>query len=767
MKGLFKHRQQALSWKKRTLEKWIRFSGEFDASLDKYRFNALLGVLLIWGWFLLTLAISNAHRNPFASAIAMYKDRLPHFIGWCAVYWVGCCIMKMQKKQRVKKFAKIPLPPDLALWWLLVVGCTWLTLFPDELGVNPALIHGDLNEWGKIVQVDPGNGALWEQIWIRAVVYMSALYTWHLPLCAIWYTICSLHTLVFIMRNRRAKLSWWWGLQLAGFPILSLLYAVSPVMASFAAITVPQEVMNRWLKAGSEKDQTLRGAEMVTPQKARRDYRRDLDVESRLNRTVFPFGSVLIPLIQAVTHVLALGSSGSGKTLTLLGIMKAALPLVIPAGLEKRRAIVLDQQQVHYSLVQGIDDLSADIKIINPFDRRGVSWAIAVDFTDMTGAQTAAATLVPEPKSNQHSDAFFHSASVGAVTAVLMTFIDNAPGNWRLADVVRAFGSLQTMSAVIASNEQAQMYLNTLGSDKTSQNILSSVCVEIYKYAPLAALWEHATESVSITEWMQGGQIWILGNNPKAPETIAALQRCLLKRMSQFLLGEANSAELQPRTFLFMDEIQSVHFDDLQALLERGRQKGICFVGAFQSIQAMVKQYGKETTDAMLGQIRHKAFLKLSDDVTAEWASRQFGDAELLRSQPTTSFQTGAEGLIAWSDRTGGGKVIQQTRRVLPSEIMHLPAINPARNQGITGFYQANNQLYKDYVPWNVLEKGLIKPSEFVENFEAAPDRWQKLAPWTEDDWERLGIAQTMRRVAEFTNPNNSFSSDGGRNHHV
>jgi Type IV secretion-system coupling protein DNA-binding domain len=167
-----------------------------------------------------------------------------------------------------------------------------------------------------------------------------------------------------------------------------------------------------------------------------------------------------------------------------------------------------------------------------------------------------------------------------------------------------------------------------------------------------------------------------------------------------------------------------------------------------------------------LGQIRHKAFLKLSDAVTAEWASQQFGDAELKRSQATTKFNAGAAGLLIWSDRTGGSQTIQQTRRVLPSEIMHVPAINAATGQGMTGYYMANTELYKDYTPWKTLSQSFTPPNALMDNFQEAPASWQKLKPWTPEDWERLGIADVMRRAAAFT-PNNIISTDGGRNPHV
>jgi type IV secretory pathway TraG/TraD family ATPase VirD4 len=752
--------------RKQCLKKWIRFSAEFDHRLDGYRFNAALSLGLILLWLIITSFIAHAHRDPFASAVTMYQEHLPRFVVACLCYLVGWHILAKQKGRRVKKFLIVPLPPCHAVLWGLVVLCTWLTLFPDSLGVDPEKIHSSLDTWGKVVQRDPGNDAFWQQVWIRAIVYTSYLYTRHLPLCALWYAVCSLHTLTFIMRHKRAKLRVWWGLQLSGFTILPILYAISPVMASFAAITIPHELLDRWLKAGTENDLTLRGSELTNSKKARYRYRKALDAESRLNKNTFCFGSVEIPLSQLVTHAMVIGSAGSGKSLTLNLMMQSALPLIIPAGIEQRRGVVFDAKHNALSTITGMNDFSAEVKILNPFDRRACRYDLAADFTDITGAQTLGQTLIPTPKNNERQDPFFHAAAEGMVTAVAIAFINNAPGNWTLADIVRAFANEQTMTAVILSNDQAKMYVATLGSDKTSANILSSVCVEVLKFAPLAALWEHSSEKVSVGEWMNGGQLWILGQHYESPVTMAALNRLMLTRLSQCLLTEGDVEDLQPRTFLFLDELQSLHVDYLETLVEQGRSKGICLIGAFQSIQAMYKQYGKETADAMLGQIRHKAFLKLSDATTAEWASQQFGDAELKRSQATTTFNAGAAGLLIWSDRTGGSQTIQQTRAVLPSEIMHIPAINPATGQGMTGYYMANTELYKDYTPWKTLEQSLPTPNPLMDNFQAAPTSWQKLNPWTKKDWERLGIGSTMQRIADSTSSNTPLT-DGGRSYDV
>lgn len=709
-------------------ERWIATSAEFEHRLENYWFNSGLSVAVIAVWCLLATPIALA-ADPF-TFLDWIQQHSSLFGAACIVALIVFILFWIAKPDDTRGKTVL-----LFLGWGVWMAAVYYGIHPDELG--------EVNGF---------------------VVFCYRLYRGHPPFLAGWYVLLALHTLVFIHRNQRVKLPYYYCCLVGGFITLILFYAITPAVGFLLAIAVPHEFFNRWLKAPSENDVLLRGSKLTPMSKARYDYRKRLDAESRVAKETFPFGGLDIPVRELTTHLTAVGSSGSGKSVTLKLIMQACLPMVTPVN--GIRAVVFDPKHDVLSELSGINGISADIITLNAFQRGAARYDMAKDFTSYTHAQAFADILIPEPKSNEKSDKFFRDAAVNILTGITLLFIINAPGKWRLSDIVRAFSSEKVLTALLSSNSQSAYYLNSLGSEKTATNILSSVCAEIYRYLPIAALWEHATTSVSVSQWMQGGKIILLGEDEEARPAINALNRLILTRMSQSLLKEGDHAE--PRTFIFLDELQSIRVEALQEIATKGRSKGICLITAFQSIQGMVHCYGKEVTDSILGQIRHKAYLKMSDPPTGEWASSQLGDMEVRRQQANTTFDSGMAGLIGWSKRTGGSQTIQQTKLVMPSQFINIPPIDSKTGQGLTGYFQTSSINYKNYTPWHALKQQLQPPDENMYDV-AAPAHWQYLKPWTPEDWERLGIADVMYMVTmggESTlKRTDDYLSEGGLYH--
>ncbi|MBW4590089.1 type IV secretion system DNA-binding domain-containing protein [Aetokthonos hydrillicola Thurmond2011] len=567
------------------------------------------------------------------------------------------------------------------------------------------------------------------------------LYAVHPFPLAGWYIFSAWHTLFLVFRHGRAKLRHYWILLLTGFILLTLSYFISPSIGFYVALVAPNEWFNNWLCSMSEKDLHLRGNKRVSTRRARYDYRKRLTTEARASTDTFLFGGVDVPIQELTYHLVAVGSSGSGKSITLKLIMQACLPKVsLGNGI---RAVVFDPKHNAVGEIRGIGGLEAEIITLNPFYRGFARYDIAKDFRNIVHAQSFADILIPEAKNGERGDKFFRDAAVNILTGITLLFIANAPGDWRLSDIVRAFSTDKVLVALLSSNPQTAMYINSLGTEKTLANIIASVCADVYKYIPIAALWEHASSSVSVKEWLHGGQVWILGEAEEARPTINALNRLILTRMSQSLLNETDYPA--PRTFIFLDELQSIQVEALNEIATKGRSKGICLIMAFQSIQGMYLRYGREVSDSILGQIRHKAFLKMSDDATARWASSQIGDMEIRRQQATSRYQTGAGNLIEMSSRTGATQSIQQTAVVMPSEFIGIEPVHAASNTGLTGFYQAHSN-WKNYTRWDKLKSLLQPPSPSGDDTEV-PDSWMQLPPWTEEDWVRLGIQDAMYNV--------------------
>ena len=693
---------------------------DLDIALEKYWVNLLLSLAIIACWSLLVTCLLLL-VDPFASFD--YLAQNPTVCGVVGITFVVCLMVFCHTKGDDTTARTL---------FLLFVGTVFLgglyASQQDDVGIS-----------------DPDTQ--------KALDVIETLWTTHPWWLGGWYAFTSAQTLLLIFRFERAKLNKYWLCLLGGFALLGIGYGCSPPLAFIVSLTVPHEFFNRYLKSPSEADVNLRGNRVLNTKQARISQRKKLSPSQKRSTYTFEVGGIILPIAVLVTHLLAIGSAGSGKSLTLKIIQQACLPMVIPG--TPVRAVIFDPKHDCYGDVMGMFPISAEVIILNAFDCRSARYDMAADITSLAHCQGAAAILIPDPIGGERGDRFFHIAARNLLTGILYLFALNAPQQWRLADVVRAFDSEAIVKGLLGSHPETKVYLGSLGTDKTSANILASVRAEIDVYRPIAALWEHCTTAVSLEEWAEGGQIWLCGEAEEAKPAMNALNTLILTRMGQKLLQEGDC--LEPRTFMCLDELQSIHIPILEELATKGRSKGICLICATQSIQGMYHRYGREVTESMFGQFRHKAFLKMSDVETAEWASRIMSESEVKRQQSSTVYREGASRIIVWSERTGASQTIQNVRTVLPAELLTIPSINPPSNQGLTGFYQLD-KLHKHYEPWDKLQAKLQPRDESVSDFEPAPDEWQRLPPWTEDDWHRLGIADAMAKQERVREPSDDSS---------
>lgn len=699
--------------------RWIRLVADSEKWMERKQNNVLLSwlILLCW-WAYIQHIIQIADPFSFLSTVSQQSATSGFlFFGGIAGSIVGLLFLKKNARRRTL---------GLLVLWIIV-----LIYLPAAIHPAPSLSSNDR-------QIAEFIGGVWKL---------------HPNLLSGFFAFKSGLVLHFVFKNQRAKLKHWWGLFLVGLLALGVIYTISPVLGFLYAILFPQEFFIQWLKAPSERDVRLAGSKLLTTKEVQSKFRQQQNTESRAEASV-EFGGVSIPISLIVNHLMVIGSSGSGKSITLRLLMQGCLPQVSPV--TPCRAIVFDPKRSSYSDLLGMD-IAAEIIILNPFDGRACSYDLAKDFKTPTHFEALAQLLIPDRKGG--TDPIWFLAPRRLVVGVLELLAQNAPDRWRFSDLIRATDSLKLLTALLNSSPENQHYTEILGSEKTALNIYSSLRSEIDKFRSTAALWDNCATSVSIRQWLAGGQIWLLGENEESRPAMQAINSLILNRMSQMLLAEGDCPE--PRTFIFIDEAQSLKVDSLQEIATKGRSKGICLLLAFQSILGMHEMYGKEVAETILAQCRFKGFLKLSDHESAAWASKSIGDIELKRQQRTSTFESILMDLTGVSSRAGATEVIQQRNLVIPAEFINIPPINPITNYGLTGYYQVVD-CHRNYDSWNSLSARLSPPAEYVEDYLPAPDSHQRLKPWTEMDWERLGITEVMRQFhrqpeQQFTHTNTDF----------
>lgn len=81
---------------------------------------------------------------------------------------------------------------------------------------------------------------------------------------------------------------------------------------------------------------------------------------------------------------------------------------------------------------------------------------------------------------------------------------------------------------------------------------------------------------------------------------------------------------------VLIDEAYQLNVAEVKRISGIGRGRGVGLGLGYQDLPQMYDQYGRERANAILGTVMTKIFLPGLDDVTAEYASKQFGDTTIF-----------------------------------------------------------------------------------------------------------------------------------------
>lgn len=446
------------------------------------------------------------------------------------------------------------------------------------------------------------------------------------------------------------------------------------------------------------------------------------------------FGMLNLPDRVAPTHFLVCGTTGAGKTTVLRLLMQSVLPNVGTGG---TRALVYDAKQDILSILHGMG-IRSKIVTLNPFDERCAGWAIAKDVTSPAVAEQVASILIPDERGS--SNPYFFQAARSLLTGVLIAYILKCPGKWNLADVLHVLRSLEALKSLLLScSQMAYLVERYFSNEKTANDVMSTLDTKLRPYQYVAAAWSRASESISLSEWLEDEYVLVLGNDEETRSAIDAINQVIFKRLSELVIAQTESRTR--RTWFFLDELKEAgRLDGLTSLLTKGRSKGACVVLGFQDIEGLSVAYGdNRTAREIVGLCANKAILRTDSPMTAEWASSLLGSREVLEHRVTES--------SAKSDRgkqtsTSQSEQIQKRETVLPSEIMALPP--SGHENGLCGYYIVPEiGAYRADVQWGWIEKELLPVDSSVPNVVKRPGEHQYLAPWTGADFKRLGLSQS------------------------
>lgn len=476
----------------------------------------------------------------------------------------------------------------------------------------------------------------------------------------------------------------------------------------------------------------------------------------------FPYlwGGRFISFSAACKHFLAVGSTGSGKTVLVSLLMKEVMREIASPGQANARALVYDSKTDLLPLIKGMGVPEEKIVVLDPFDSRVSAWDMAADITDPMQADDVASILIPTDRSDNNS--YFSDTARRLLAGIIEVFIDSAPGRWTLRDLILAVKNPDRLKIILRSSEETQDLEQHFEPSKTFASVNSTLSGHLRKYRSIAAVWHHAkSRKFAIREWVKSQQVVVLGNNAKAKEPILRLNSLIFSEVAKEILS--NPGRSSAENWLFLDEFGDLgELNSLVDLMKLGRSKGASVVLGTQDIADIDFVYGKDRSRTILGNAQNLGIVHInsSQPETQAWASEVVGEQQYIREDRSESESTTSRGESTTGKTTNYNYVTE--RAWLPSMFSsNLPPTDGI--VGLSGLFRIGSTFFEQHIPADILFGSRGKWNRFPEPdkgyppYVPHPDNSNfKLPDWTHDDIDRLGIDE----LRLFLNPQNATKEE-------
>ncbi|MEM8671128.1 MAG: type IV secretion system DNA-binding domain-containing protein [Planctomycetota bacterium] len=392
------------------------------------------------------------------------------------------------------------------------------------------------------------------------------------------------------------------------------------------------------------------------------------------------WGNQLLQESSATQHFLAVGTTGSGKSIVQRLLMMDVLTSIQPGN--DKRVLIFDAK---YDASAFMDRINATCRVfsLNPFESgegraEPVAWDIAADITSAARALNLAAALIPAEKGGNNQ--YFTDAARQVLSAVVESLIRHSPRAWTFSHFVHLTLSMERVKATLNQDEVGRETLdNFFGDERTAYQVFTTVVSRMSYYRPVAELWRGRTHKLSLRKWLSSESVLLLGTNATVETALSAINEIMFRVLVEEVDIQTDSTTR--RTWFWIDEARLsgplLRNQMLPYLAVKGRSKGACLLLAFQDIDGFREAAGTRIASEIIAQCSHKALLRMESDESARWASRVIGQHETIEFM-----QSKQDGLFGKGSQN---EHASKRDTVLPSEFYLIPATNP--KNGLTGYF--------------------------------------------------------------------------------
>ncbi|MCL4722758.1 MAG: type IV secretion system DNA-binding domain-containing protein [Rhodocyclaceae bacterium] len=464
----------------------------------------------------------------------------------------------------------------------------------------------------------------------------------------------ALRVFLVIWRKLSSRWATWFPL-LKGLTEYVLWFAAAGIAAAIAAVLYMANQIGvavlciamgfaiTWvlaeLLAGQEEEVVERGARVAE----------DRVVASMTRKGAPPvpivFGGVSLPADAEPYHLLVAGSTGSGKSVAIKGVLDA---------LRARgdTAIIVDSGG---EFAARYWDAKKDF-LLNPFDQRCIAWSPMSELSGVWDADALAKSIVPDGTGESKEWNGYAQTLVASVMRALLT-----RGDLTLKSMLTAIQSMPMSElAIMLKGTPAAAQLE---SDKTFGSIRTIASNYLSTFNYLAD--EPSDFSVArFVRESRGGFLYLTYRDDQLDS---------LRNLISFVLDVASRTilSMEPdknrRVWLIIDEFSSIgKVQSIEAIATKARKVGGCLLVGLQSISQLKDRYGENGAQSILSCLSSWLVLRCADGDTAEYVSRYLGEEQVRQR-------------LAGSSTADSGKSVSisttvQTRRVvMASQIQAMP----------------------------------------------------------------------------------------------
>ncbi|MGV7183768.1 type IV secretion system DNA-binding domain-containing protein [Xanthomonas axonopodis] len=316
-------------------------------------------------------------------------------------------------------------------------------------------------------------------------------------------------------------------------------------------------------------------------------------------------------------HTLLQGSVGSGKTQILLPIID--------------QIIRADHKLFLYDTKGDFTSYFKKPIIVCPFDERSYYWDIAADCRYPLQAAILAEILIPG-NPDQKNDEFWTIASRQLLVGVILSLQSDKPMAWDYVDFAeRKNRNAEAMLPMIQEHFANATSLIENTESQTTSSLLATLVANTKIVDDLARAWpvRKVNRRFAITEWAQDGykgrkQV-IVQAGPEEGMTKAYISALVNLAVPEIISPKLPDAEKDRFIGFVFDELASAGRLNIGPLIDKGRSKGVVFIGAFQDISQIKATYGEDFQKAMASMVGTHVICQLQMGDTREKAAQQLG----------------------------------------------------------------------------------------------------------------------------------------------